>query len=187
MIPQHKVTSGLFAGAPTPRAAFADNDLALGRLVEALSRSVYWKNTVVFVVEDDAQNGPDHVDSHRSVMFAISANSRGGVRHRFANTSDVLATIIEVLHLGSLSQFDFYGRPLRDVFTDSADLAPYAAIVPPSFMVASSSARNSRETESIFWLSALYVDKSYRPDATSSLIISSTIGRAGTGFAALTA
>ena len=123
-------TSGLRAGLPSPRAAFADNDLALGRLIDALSHSKFWKNTVVFVVEDDAQNGPDHVDSHRSVMFAISAYSRGGVQHRFTNTTDVIATIIEVLHLGSLSQFDFYGRPLRDVFNDSADLTPYAALVP---------------------------------------------------------
>jgi len=123
-------TSGLRAGAPSPRAAFADNDLALGRLVDALSHSKFWKNTVVFVVEDDAQNGPDHVDSHRSVMLAISAYSHGGVQHRFTNTTDVIATIVEVLHLGSLSQFDFYGRPLRAAFGDSADLTPYTAIVP---------------------------------------------------------
>jgi DNA-binding beta-propeller fold protein YncE len=123
-------TSGMRAGAISPRAAFADNDLALGRLVEALSRSAYWKNTVVFVVEDDAQNGPDHVDSHRSVMYAISAYSRSGVRHRFTNTTDVVATIVEILKLGSLSQFDFYGRPLRDAFTASPDLAPYTALVP---------------------------------------------------------
>ena len=123
-------TSGLRAGAISPRAAFADNDLALGRLVEALSHSRFWKSTVVFVVEDDAQNGPDHVDSHRSVMYAISAYSRPGVVHRFTNTSDVIATMIEILRLPPLSQFDFYGRPLRGIFADSADLTPYAALVP---------------------------------------------------------
>ncbi|HUO52909.1 MAG TPA: bifunctional YncE family protein/alkaline phosphatase family protein [Gemmatimonadaceae bacterium] len=123
-------TSGLRAGAISPRAAFADNDLALGRVVEALSRSRFWKNTVVFVVEDDAQNGPDHVDSHRSVMFAVSAYSRPGTVHRFTNTSDVIATIVDILHLPPLSQFDFYGRPLRGIFADSADLTPYAALVP---------------------------------------------------------
>src|SRR5262249_37942352 len=109
---------------------FADNDLALGRLVEAVSRSRFWKNTLIISVEDDAQNGPDHVDSHRSVTLVISAYSRRGVIHRFTNTSDIIATIIEVLHLGSLSQFDYYGRPLRDVFSDSADLTPYTALVP---------------------------------------------------------
>ena len=81
-----------------------------------MSHSQFWKSTVIFVLEDDAQNGPDHVDSHRSVMFAISAYSHGGVQHRFTNTTDVIATIVEILHLGSLSQFDFYGRPLRDAF-----------------------------------------------------------------------
>ncbi len=123
-------TSGMRAGAIAPRAAFADNDLALGRLVEALSHSRFWKNTVVFVVEDDAQNGPDHVDSHRSVMFAISAYSKPGPVHRFTNTTDVIATIVEILHLGSLSQFDYYGRPLRDVFTGEPDLTPYVALTP---------------------------------------------------------
>jgi len=123
-------TSGARAGAPTPHAAFADNDLALGRMVEALSRSRYWKNTVVFVLEDDAQNGPDHVDSHRSPMLVISAYNRGGVQHRFANTTDVLRTIEEILGLSSMSQFDAFGRPLRDAFGPTADLRPYSALTP---------------------------------------------------------
>jgi len=123
-------TSGARAGMPTPRAAFADNDLALGRLVEALSRSRFWRSTVVFVVEDDAQNGPDHVDSHRAPFFMISAYSHAGVVHRFVNTTDVIATIADILHLGSLSQFDYYGRPLRGLFTETPDLTPYTAQTP---------------------------------------------------------
>jgi hypothetical protein len=123
-------TAGARAGAPTPRAYMADNDLALGRMVDALSHSPFWKSTVVFVLEDDAQNGPDHVDSHRSVLLVVSPYSRGGVVHRFVNTTDVIATIGEILHLGSLSQFDYYGRPLRGIFGDSADLAPYAVLTP---------------------------------------------------------
>ena len=123
-------TSGARVGMPTPRAAFADNDLALGRLVEALSRSRFWRSTVVFVVEDDAQNGPDHVDSHRAPFFMISAYSHAGVVHRFVNTTDVIATIADILHLGSLSQFDYYGRPLRGLFADSPDLTPYVAQAP---------------------------------------------------------
>ena len=71
-------TSGAKAGEPTPRAPVADNDLALGRMVEALSRSPFWKNTVMFVLEDDAQDGPDHVDSHRSPLLVISAYNRPG-------------------------------------------------------------------------------------------------------------
>src|SRR5262249_53129513 len=123
-------TSGAAAGRPTPRAAFADNDLALGRMVEAVSRSPYWSSTVFFVLEDDAQNGPDHVDAHRSPLFVISAYSRPGAIHRFANTTDVLSTIEEILGLSSMSQFDHYGRPLRDIWASAPDLRAYSPIVP---------------------------------------------------------
>ena len=123
-------TSGGAANKPTPRAYVADNDLALGRMIEALSNSPFWKSTVVFVLEDDAQNGPDHVDSHRSPLLVISPYSRAGVHHRFANTSDVVATIAEILELGTLTQFDRYGRPLRDVWTQQPNLSPYVALTP---------------------------------------------------------
>jgi hypothetical protein len=123
-------TAGTRAGAPTPRAMVADNDLALGRIIEALSRGPFWKSTVVFVLEDDAQNGPDHVDSHRSPMLVISPYTRGGVVHRFANTTDVLRTIEEILGLDALSQFDYFGRPLRDIWSDAPDLRPWTALVP---------------------------------------------------------
>lgn len=123
-------TSGARANANTPRAMVADNDLALGRIVEAISVSPFWKNTVIFVLEDDAQNGPDHVDSHRSPLLVISAYNRPGVIHRFANTTDVIATIAEILKLGALSQFDYFGRPLREAFARSPDLAPFRAVTP---------------------------------------------------------
>jgi len=123
-------TSGAKPGMPTPRAYMADNDLALGRIVEGLSRSPFWKDTVVFVVEDDAQNGPDHVDSHRAPLLVISPYNRSGVVRRFANTTDVLATIEEILGLASLSHFDTFGRPLRGIFAATPDLAPYQALVP---------------------------------------------------------
>jgi len=123
-------TAGARAGSPTPRAMMADNDLALGRMIDALSRSAFWKNTVVFVLEDDAQNGPDHFDSHRSPFFIISAYNRPGVIHRFTNTTDALLTMEEILGLGSMSQFDYYGRPLREVFASSPDLRPYSVLIP---------------------------------------------------------
>jgi YVTN family beta-propeller protein len=123
-------THGGTAGKLTPRAYVADNDLALGRIIEALSNSPFWKDTVVFVVEDDAQDGPDHVDSHRSPLLTISPYSRAGVIHRFANTTDVLATIEEILGLESLSSFDGYGRPLRDIFGTQPDLTPYISLMP---------------------------------------------------------
>ena len=123
-------TSGAKAGKPTPRAHMADNDLALGRIVEAVSNSPFWQDTVFFVLEDDSQNGPDHVDSHRSVLLVISAYNRSGVIHRFTNTTDVLATIEEILGLDSLSQFDHFGRPLRGIFASTPDLRPYAPMKP---------------------------------------------------------
>lgn len=123
-------TAGASAGMPTPRAYVADNDLALGRIIEALSRSPFWKSTVVFVLEDDAQDGPDHVDSHRSPLLVISPYNRGRVLHRFTNTTDVLATIEDILHLGRMSQFDQYGRPLRDIWESTPDLRPYSALTP---------------------------------------------------------
>ena len=123
-------TAGSRANSPTPRAYMADNDLALGRIVEAISRSKFWRSTAIFVVEDDAQNGPDHVDSHRTLFFLISPWARPGVHHRFTNTTDVVATMEEILGLGSLSQFDYYGRPLRDVWMQSPDVAPYRALTP---------------------------------------------------------
>ena len=123
-------TSGGRPGMPTPKAHMADNDLALGRIVEAVSNSPYWKDTVVFVLEDDAQDGPDHVDSHRSVLLAISAYNRGGLIHRFVNTTDVFATMEEILSLDKLSKFDYYGRPLREIFTNKANLIPYVALKP---------------------------------------------------------
>ncbi|HEY1951238.1 MAG TPA: SMP-30/gluconolactonase/LRE family protein [Gemmatimonadaceae bacterium] len=121
-------TSGSRAGKPTPRAYMADNDLALGRIVDALSHSPFWKNTVVFVLEDDAQDGPDHIDSHRSPLLVISAYNRFGVTHRFANTTDVLATIEDILGLARMSQFDNYGRPLREIWETTPDLTPYVAL-----------------------------------------------------------
>ncbi len=123
-------TAGAKPGAPTPRAYGADNDLALGRVIEALSRSPFWPSTIVFVVEDDAQNGPDHVDSHRSVLLVISPYNRPGVYHRFINTTDVLATIERVLSLEPLSQFDAFSRPLVGVFADQPDTTPFVALEP---------------------------------------------------------
>jgi len=123
-------TSGLRAGDRTPSAFMADNDLALGRMVEALSKTRFWKSSVMFVLEDDAQNGSDHVDSHRSPLLVISPYSVGGAYHSFANTTDVLATIEELLGLGRLSQFDHYGRALRTIWRETPDVRAYVALKP---------------------------------------------------------
>jgi DNA-binding beta-propeller fold protein YncE len=129
----HLPNDHLAAGRPgkcTPRACMADNDLALGRIVQALSQTPYWKDTVIFVVEDDAQAGPDHVDSHRAPFFAISAYSRPGTVHRFINTTDVVAAIEDILGMGRLSKFDYFSRSLEDLFAPKANLAPYDPMLP---------------------------------------------------------
>ena len=123
----------LAAGRPgkcTPRACMADNDLALGRIVQALSHSPYWKDTVIFVVEDDAQAGPDHTDSHRAPFYAISAYNRSGTVHRFVNTTDVIGAIEDILGMGRLSKFDYFSRSLVDIFAPAPDLTPYDPIIP---------------------------------------------------------
>ena len=117
-------------GKCTPYACMADNDLALGRIVQTLSHSPHWKDTVIFVVEDDAQAGPDHVDSHRAPFYAISAYSRPGTVHRFINTTDVIAAIEDILGMGRLSKFDYFSRSLADIFASTPDLTPFEAITP---------------------------------------------------------
>jgi len=117
-------------GKCTPYACMADNDLALGRVVQALTHSPYWKDTVIFVVEDDAQAGPDHVDSHRAPFYAISAYSRPGTVHRFINTTDVIAAIEDILGMARLSKFDYFSRSLTDIFAPNPDLTPFDAITP---------------------------------------------------------
>lgn len=123
----------LVAGRPgkcAPRACMADNDLALGRIVQALSNSPYWKDTVIFVVEDDAQAGPDHTDSHRAPFYAISAYNQPGTVHRFINTTDVVAAIEDILGMDRLSKFDYFSRSLADIFAPTPNLTPYNLIIP---------------------------------------------------------
>jgi DNA-binding beta-propeller fold protein YncE len=117
-------------GKCTPYACMADNDLALGRIVQALSHSPYWKDTVIFVVEDDAQAGPDHVDSHRAPFYAISAYNRPGTVRRFINTTDVIAAIEDIVGMGRLSKFDYFSRSLADIFAATPDLTPFDPITP---------------------------------------------------------
>ena len=108
----------------------ADNDFALGMLVEAVSNSAYWKDTAIFVVEDDAQDGPDHVDAHRSVALVISAYNRPGrLVHEFHNTVSLIRTIELLLGLPPMNQLDATAVPI-DIFRAEADLKPYQAKLP---------------------------------------------------------
>ncbi len=121
-------TAGTSPGRPTPRAFVAENDLALGRLVEAISKSRFWPESVVFVLEDDAQNGPDHVDAHRSVLLVASPwAKRGSVDSTLYTTTGVLRTIELVLGLPPMSQYDAAATPAFAAFASKPDAAPFAA------------------------------------------------------------
>ena len=124
-------TFGAQVGKPTPLASFADNDYALGMLVEGLSKSKFWRNTAVFVLEDDAQNGPDHIDSHRSPVFVLSPYTRrGAIDSTMYNTASVLRTMELILGMRPMTQFDAAAHPMFSVFGKDAVMTPYTAEKP---------------------------------------------------------
>jgi YVTN family beta-propeller protein len=119
-------TSGQHKGAIAPIAAVADNDQGVGLFLEHLSHSPVWKQSVVFILEDDAQNGPDHVDAHRSPVYVTGPYvKRNTVVHAMYSTSGVLRTIELILGLPPMSQYDAAALPLYDCFTATPDTAPF--------------------------------------------------------------
>jgi hypothetical protein len=122
-------TSGVASGKIAPLAAAADNDLAVGRLVEAISKSRFWATTAIFILEDDAQNGPDHVDSHRSPAYVISPYTRArGVDSTMYNTTSMLRTMELILGLRPMTVFDASARPMWNAFANKADTRPFASV-----------------------------------------------------------
>ncbi len=119
-------TAGTRPGYPTPTAMIAENDLALGRLVEAISHSRFWSESAIFVLEDDSQNGPDHVDAHRSVALVASPYARRGVVDRaLYTTSGMLRTIELILGLPPMSQYDAAAAPMYGSFQPAPVLTSY--------------------------------------------------------------
>ncbi len=124
-------TEGLRTGAHTPFAQMADNDLALGLFIEHLSQSPIWKESAVFVLEDDAQNGADHVDAHRSIAYVISPYAkRNFADHTLYSTNSMLRTIELILGLPPMSQHDAAATPMWRSFTNKPDFRPYKALTP---------------------------------------------------------
>jgi DNA-binding beta-propeller fold protein YncE len=122
-------TAGTSPNVRTPTAFVAENDLALGQVMEAITRSKFWPQTAVFVVEDDAQNGPDHVDAHRTVAFVLSPYVRRGlVDSTLYSTSSMLRTMELILGLQPMTQFDAAATPMFNSFQPTADLRPYQAL-----------------------------------------------------------
>ncbi len=121
-------TSGTRPYMPTPKAAVADNDLALGKIVDAISHSKFWKETCIFVTEDDPQAGLDHVDGHRTVGFVISPyTKRGEVVSTNYTQVNMFRTMENILGIPPLNKFDWTAEPMTDCFSEHADYTPYTA------------------------------------------------------------
>jgi YVTN family beta-propeller protein len=122
-------TTGTTPDYPTPAASVADNDVALGQIVEAVSKSKFWKETAIFVIQDDPQSGLDHVDGKRTVALCISPyTKRGEVISTQYNQNSILRTIELILGLTPMSQFDLVATPMTDCFTDKPDFTPFTAL-----------------------------------------------------------
>jgi YVTN family beta-propeller protein len=138
-------TEGQRIGSKTPYAYVADNDYAIGLFVEHLSKSPIWKETAIFIVEDDAQNGSDHVDAHRTTAYVAGGFvKRGFVDHTPYSTSSMLRTIELILGLPPMSQYDASATPMFRSFSKTADISPFTHIVPKVNLFE----KNTKETAS---------------------------------------
>jgi YVTN family beta-propeller protein len=124
-------TSGMSKGAYSPKASVADNDLAVGRFVEHLSQSSIWKESAVFITEDDAQNGADHVDAHRSTAYIISPYiKRKNIDHTMYSTSSLVRTMELILGMPPMSQYDAAATPMYRAFTAQPNFEPFQSLEP---------------------------------------------------------
>ncbi|HSE24324.1 MAG TPA: bifunctional YncE family protein/alkaline phosphatase family protein [Pyrinomonadaceae bacterium] len=144
-------TDGIKAQKPTPQFFVADNDYALGLMVEAVSNSIYWKDTAIVVVEDDAQDGPDHVDAHRSVGLIISAYNRPGLLvHEFHSTVSFIRTIEVLLGMAPMNQLDATAVP-ADIFRPEPDLRPFKAML-PNITLDNLFSLQTRDFATLYWM-----------------------------------
>ena len=124
-------TAGMHPNMPRPKASVADNDLAVGRAVEAVSHSPYWDDTAFFILEDDAQNGADHVDAHRSIALVVSKysprQSAPVVDHHFYTTVSMLRTMEDLLGVPPMNNNDALAPPIAPLFAGAGDQAPFRA------------------------------------------------------------
>lgn len=137
-------TMGTNPSHHSPRSMVADNDYACGQLVEAISHSPIWKSTAIFIIEDDAQNGPDHVDAHRSICFVISPWIKAhSLDHTFQNTASCLRTMELLMGLPPMCQYDATSDPIMDWDSTPSNDAPYEAIEPDAEILRQINGRNS--------------------------------------------
>src|SRR3989449_8354194 len=124
-------TRGTPPGAFPPYASVASNDLAFGQIVQAAMRSRFWNEMAIFIIEDDAQNGPDHVDAHRTVGFVLSPYcKRGFVDSTLYTTASMVRTMELILGLPPLTQYDAGATPMFNSFRKTAKLTPYLPLMP---------------------------------------------------------
>lgn len=167
-------TEGLAARKPSPQFFVADNDYAVGLLVEAVSNSPYWKDTAIVMVEDDAQDGPDHVDAHRSVALVISAYNRpGALVHEFHNTVSLIRTIEMLLGLPPMNQLDATAIPIN-IFRNQPDLRPYKALLPD---IALDNLVNApaRDAATAYWMDRTAEQNLARADMADPLVLNQII------------
>jgi hypothetical protein len=165
-------TAGTRPGLPTPKAMVADNDFALGRIVKTVSHSPLWQETTIFVIEDDAQNGPDHVDAHRTVCLLASPYARRGyVDHTPYSTVSMLRTIELLLGHAPMSQFDAAATPMLAAFTDRPILTPYTALQPHQGLNEMNPASAYRAEDAL----AIHLD---RPDEADEQVLNTLLWHA---------
>ena len=142
-------TKGTTVGANTPEACVGSNDLGLGRIVEAASRSPFWKEMAIFVIEDDAQNGPDHVDAHRTTGFVISPwCKRNAVDSTLYTMASMIRTMELILGLPPLTQYDAGATPMFNAFQKMPQLTPYTALMPKVDLEAKNTKKTAFSRES---------------------------------------
>ena len=165
-------TSGTKPGALTPQAYLAQNDWAVGRLVEDVSRSPYWKSTAIFILEDDAQNGPDHVSDQRSTFYIASPYAKRGVYHEHYSTVSFVRTMELILGLPPLSAYDTVARPLYDAFgTSAANGGPFIAVKPGIDL-------RARNTKAAYGAAVSAKLDFSKPDAADSRVLNDVIAHA---------
>jgi hypothetical protein len=122
-------TAGVGTGDPNPVAEVADNDLATGRIIDTIAHSQYWKSSAIFVMEDDSQNGVDHVDGHRAPLLIASPYAkRGLIDDTYYTQLNVVRTVEQMLGIAPMNQEDRAAEPMTSAFTDTPDLTPYNVV-----------------------------------------------------------
>ena len=164
-------TEGTRANAPTPEAYVADNDFAVGQVVEAVSKSPFWSSTAIFVVEDDAQNGYDHVDAHRSIAFVVSPHIKSKtVDHRFFNTDSVLRTMTGLLGMKPMNHYVATAPIMDFIGKENVNRSSFKAILPERSIVGAVNSKSAyRSKDSARFFSALEADRG--PVATMNEIV----------------